>query len=1136
MKTRITLLTALLLAASAPAAFAQQQQPIISVSMTEIDDLNTGVVYGANPIYGTGGLLPLNGGSGTYTDTINMWALATGTFPVGGYTYNFFVNGQKIGTAVLQGPTPPGTPWNGYPQVIGWTPPQPGVYYLSCQATDGLGHSATSLAVEYFATGIAIVSPVTNSLTPLGSSVVVQAASAVPSGAISRVDFYADGALLGSSINYPYSIIYTPPGPIGTVHFLKAISYDADGTTVAFVSSFTSLIVVAPVTPLPICEIITPSGTPQAPSTVAIPDYLANSAAYIPVNVNASGSNNITQVELYINGVLYGTLATVPYTFQWTPSVTGKYNLTALAYDSKDNVIASTTSTSATLTPAPTTVNIVALPTVAIISPSDGATLNSGAPAKVVVSAASSNRDPLTGDPIAIAQVQVFQDGNAVGGTATAPDTPGGTDYTFSFIAKQNVDPITGAPLPSLLTATATDFLGFSATSPGVEVTVTSGGTGGGGGNTGTPPTVSITNPTAQENVVVNTPVTLSATGNAPNGNITQIEFLVDNNVLATAVKYPYSVTWVPANLGTYSITAQVTDNFGDKTNSSAVSVTVVPEPPPVIAITAPTSGGIVFAAAGTTIAANASSPTGTIASVQFYANGLLVGTATTLPYSVPWTPQSTGVYTLTAITTDNSGETTTSSAVIVEAVAQSAGLGNTIYFGNYQGLKDSGRFAFAITDGTSGTYISHSNTSLAPAPTIYSDLSVATSGAFSSASISGSASVTGVSGSFSTSQDMFIGTVTQATGNTVAAGYYTGSILGAAGSQVTAIVGLDGEIMVYVKSGSFADAGDGTVDSSGRFTIATMANSTIVGTVDPNTGFLTAALTGGPGGQIYAGRASGGTFSDGVLKNISTRGMVGSGANDMIAGFVVGGTAPKQLLIRAVGPTLASLGVPGAIAGTQLAVYSGSTLVDSNTGWSSSPSNETAVSNAEAQVGAFSLPVGSGDSALVSTFAPGGYTALVSGTGSNTGVGLVEVYDMDALQPFSSQKLINVSTRGNVGTNADILIGGIIVNGSAPKRLLIRGAGPSLSALGVSGTLPTPRLQLFNSTGNLIRENFSWQVGNDASLVASAEAATGAFAFGNGSADSAILIVLPPGTYTAQLSGAGGATGIGLVEVYEIP
>src|SRR5208283_3862465 len=208
-----------------------------------------------------------------------------------------------------------------------------------------------------------------------------------------------------------------------------------------------------------------------------------------------------------------------------------------------------------------------------------------------------------------------------------------------------------------------------------------------------------------------------------------------------------------------------------------------------------------------------------------------------------------------------------------------------------------------------------------------YSDLNVSAAGSFSGSSISGTASVTGVTGTLTPSQDMFIGTVTQTGGNSVASGYYTGSISGVAASQVAAIVGADGEIMVYVKSGSFADAGGSTVDSSGKFTI-------------------------------------------------STAGLVGSGANDMIAGFVVGGTTPKQLLVRAVGPTLAGLGVPGAIASTQLSIYSGSTLVDSNTGWSSSPTNETAVANAEAQSGALALPIGSADSALVASFAPGSYTA----------------------------------------------------------------------------------------------------------------------------------------------------------------
>ena len=116
-------------------------------------------------------------------------------------------------------------------------------------------------------------------------------------------------------------------------------------------------------------------------------------------------------------------------------------------------------------------------------------------------------------------------------------------------------------------------------------------------------------------------------------------------------------------------------------------------------------------------------------------------------------------------------------------------------------------------------------------------------------------------------------------------------------------------------------------------------------------------------------------------------------------------------------------------------------------------------------------------------------------------------------------------------------MIGGFEINGAAPKRLLIRGAGPGLTTLGVTNALASAHLQLINSANqSLIRENYSWGTGNDVDLVMAAEQATGAFAYAPGSADSAILIVLPPGTYTAILSGSGSSTGTALVEVYEVP
>ena len=1150
MKNRIKFLTILLLGLI-PFAARAQQLPVLTVQMTEIDTVSPGPPPTLVPAFGsnanaagngpTNSGNPLNGGAVNYGQQIVMWALATGTAPASGFTYTFYVNGISIGVA-----TPTANFQDNYG--ISWIPPQPGVYFLSVVATDG-AHTAVSPAIQFYALGIEIVNPVPGTNLPVGSSVVVQAATAVQFGAISSVNFYDESGLLGTSRTYPYSIIYTPtavnPGTLGNIHYIYAKSYNADGSQ-AFDSSIGGgslpILMVTPVGPIPLCTIGTPQGSPSAPYAQSIPDYVANAAAYVSVIVNASSpQGNIQQVQLYVNGALYGTLANYPYNFKWTPTVAGKYNLTALAYDDKNNVIASTTSTAPTATPQPTVVVVGPLPSVAIISPSQGSTVSGGGTGTMTVKVSATDSNVTgSGAAVGIVTVQVYQDGNAVG-SASTPDTPGGSIYSISFTPKQKVD-TNGNPVPSNFFATANDSIGFTGTSQTISATVNLGGTST-SAIVGTPPTVSLVAPLDQSSVIVNSPVTLSATAQAMNtpGNVSKVVFLVDNTPLSVTgvTAYPYSTTWVPTNLGTYSVAAQVTDNDGNVTTSKAITVTVVTEPPPVVSVTNPVGGTIATVSSGVTVNASASSPSGTIASVQFYENGSPIGTAvTTPPYTASFVPLSEGVYTITAKATDSAGETTVSSPVIIEALPATSGLGTTAYFGQYQGLKDGGRFAFIVVDGTYGTYIGHS-TSGAASTAFYSGIPVSPAGTFSTTNIkSGSASVTGVSATLSPSQDMLIGSATTATGLNVPSGYFTGNVAGQAGSQVTAIVGLDGEIMVYFGNGSYADVADGSLDSTGAFTITTSQNNTFTGKIDSNTGFLTGTLSGSSGGSVLAAKVSGGTFSDGAMTNISTRGPVASGANAMITGFYVGGTVSKQVLIRAVGPGLTGFGLPGAVSATQLQVFNATstTPIYSNTGWDSDPTNAASVSNASPSVGAFALQAGSKDSALVATLPPGAYTAQVTGVGSATGIALAEVYDLDSYAPFSAKKLINISTRGNVGTGTSAMIGGFHVNGTAPKRLLIRGTGPGLTQFNVSGVLAAPHLQLFNGSQALVRENYAWQTGNDGALVAAAAKQTGAFAFANGSNDTAILAVLPPGTYTAEVSGVGSTTGIALVEVYEIP
>lgn len=1146
MKSRKIFPLVLLLGALAPYA-AAQTLPVLVDTITEIDT-NGMPAYGsnANPSGGppTNSGNPLNGGSAPYGTPLTIWGIATGTAPANGFTYSFYVNGSFIGS-----PSPSTNALADYGVL--WTPPQPGVYYFTVVAVDGLGHTATSLPIEFFATGIQIVGPPPNSVVPDGSSVVIQAATAVPGGAVSKVNFYDESGFLGSSRTYPYSIIYTPPSinPVNstTTNTVHAVSYLSDGVTVAFTSASQNIVMANAVGPIPVVSISSPPNIPASaggPATVPIPNYIASASAAIPVTVNASSPQGIIQqVQLYIDGVLFQTLTAPPYTFQWQPSVTGQYNLTALAYDDKNNVIASTTSTSPTTTPAPTTVIVGSLPTVAITFPTTGGTISGGGPsggtATVTITATDTNVNS-QGVPIAIQSVQLFQDGTNVG-SASQPTTPGGNQYTVTFMPKQNIDATTGKPIASILTASATDTLGFSTTSAPISVSVNLGGSS----TTtivGTPPTVSITQPASLGSVVVNTPYTLVAAAAATNtpGNITQVEFLIDNIPLTTVTAYPYTATWTPTSLGSYTISAEATDNDGNVTNSAQVNVTVVLQPPPVVSITGPTSGSMVTVGSSVTLSANASSPDGTIKQVQFFSSGTLVGTSTTPPYSVSFTPTSTGVYAFTAVATDNSNATTTSGSAIVDVTPAAGGLGTVEYFGNYG---NGGMFAYSVVDGTIGTFIGYTNGS--PTALYYPDLSVSSGGGFSAAAVNkvvpvtGAASVTGIQGTLNPGSTIFIGALSQVGSVAVASGFYSGSLVGQANSQMTAIVGLGSQIMVYIGEGTYSDAGGGSIDSTGHFTVTTGAGNTVTGTLNSATGQMTGTLAGGPGGTFYAAVVSGGTFSDGVLSSLSTRAPVGSGASILIAGFTVGGSAPKQLLIRGDGPSLTGLGITGAIAATQLNVFgsSSSTVpLDSNTGWSSSATNATQVTAADSLVGAFALTAGSSDSALTATFAPGDYTAQVSGVGSDTGVGLAEIYDMDTATPFTTKKLVAVSTRANVGTGQSVAIAGFTITGSAPKRLLIRGAGPGLVPMGVAGALSTPHLQLLNRSGGVIRENYSWQLGNGTALIDAAEASTGAFTYASGSADSAILIVLPPGTYSAVLSGAGSATGVAIVEVYEVP
>lgn len=273
-------------------------------------------------------------------------------------------------------------------------------------------------------------------------------------------------------------------------------------------------------------------------------------------------------------------------------------------------------------------------------------------------------------------------------------------------------------------------------------------------------------------------------------------------------------------------------------------------------------------------------------------------------------------------------------------------------------------------------------------------------------------------------------------------------------------------------------------------------------------------------------------------LVNVSARleTVDGDANRAFIAGFAITGTVRKQMLIRAIGPGLNQFGVAGTVANPSLRVYSGNTVIAENDNWVAT----SAMSQASTNVGAFAIPAGSLDAALLVTLDPGVYSVQVL-AGGGSGVALVEVYDTET---GTAAQLSNLSTRGFVSTGDAVLVAGFVVQGSASKRFLIRGIGPALAGFGVSGALSDSTIKIYQGS-TLVAQNDDWgtpqavvgggapATGAEISLAASS---TGAFALGAGSRDSAVLVTLPPGLYSAVVAGSANTTGTGLVEVYELP
>ena len=234
-----------------------------------------------------------------------------------------------------------------------------------------------------------------------------------------------------------------------------------------------------------------------------------------------------------------------------------------------------------------------------------------------------------------------------------------------------------------------------------------------------------------------------------------------------------------------------------------------------------------------------------------------------------------------------------------------------------------------------------------------------------------------------------------------------------------------------------------------------------------------------------------------------------------MIGGFIINGNAPKKIVMRAIGP---STGMAGALADPVLDLYQPNGTVTTNDNWQTAPNSGDIPPSLQ--------PKDARESAILITLQPGLYTGVVHGKNNTTGIAVVEVYDLSADAP---SKIVNISTRGFVQTGDNRLIGGFIVSGDTNSNLevVVRAIGPSLSEAGIAGALADPFLDVRDGNGNKLKTNDDWKDDPKSQKVIEFGLAP------KNDLESALYLILPPGAYTAIVSGTSGSTGVGLVEVY---
>lgn len=505
----------------------------------------------------------------------------------------FLANGSLVGTSST---APYQFDWNGISS---------GSYAIVARAVDNDGVATTTAAATFRVNTLPAVSATSSAASGVApASFTLNASASDSDGSISLVEFLVNGTVVGSRTTAPFTFAWSGVGAGSYSYTARATDNNGQQTTSAPVA----IIVNAP----PVVSV-------SAPVNGAVVQGTGNS---VLVAASASDSDgSISRVEFFANGTAIGTATSTPFQFTWTGVGVGTYTVFARATDNAGAVTDS----------APITLTVNALPSVALTQPANGAVVQ-GAGQTVLLAANASDSDG------SISRVDFLSGATVVGSATSAP-------FQFNWV---------GVAVGTYsLTARATDNRGGVTTSAPITLVVN------------TPPSVALTSPASTLVLQgAGSSLTLSANASDSDGAVSQVQFLANGSVVGTATASPFQVTWSNIPSGSYTVAARATDNRGAVSESTGVSVRV--NALPNVALTAPTAGTVVDAPASMSLAATVSDADGTIAKVDYFANGTLIATSNAAPFSAAWNNVSAGTYSITAIATDNSGGTATSAAVSV--------------------------------------------------------------------------------------------------------------------------------------------------------------------------------------------------------------------------------------------------------------------------------------------------------------------------------------------------------------------------------------------------------------------------------------------------------------------------------------